>query len=95
MWLLVTAAAAIAATIGAFWGAKGDRYHLGFLSLIYWGATVMWLVNHVIAYVEEGGPFFDLSLQATWVGLTVLLLGLAIWLVRLCASSSRRRPLGS
>ncbi len=89
MWLLLTAAAAIAATVGSRLGAPGDRYHLGFLALIYWGATLMWLVDHVIAYVEEGGPFFDLSLQATWIGLSVLVLGLLMWVIRLLFARRR------
>lgn len=82
MWLLLTAAAAVAATIGSRIGAT-DRHHLGFLALVYWGATLMWLVDHVIAYVQDGGPFFDFSLQATLIGLSVLALGLILWAARL------------
>lgn len=83
MWLILTAAAAVAATVGARVDTQGDRHRLGFLALIYWGATLMWLVDHVIAYIEEGGPFFDFSLQATLIGLSVLILGLVVWLIRL------------
>ncbi len=90
MWLLLTACAALVTT--ALWrkDAPGDKYKLGFLSLVYWGATLMWLVDHVMAYVQEGGPFFDFSAQAIWIGLSVIALGLVAWLVRLSAAYHRQ-----
>jgi hypothetical protein len=90
MWLLITALAAIVASVLWYANAPADKYHLGFLSLIYWGATLMWLVDHVIAYVQEGGPFFEISGDALALGLSVLLLGLFIWLVRLLMSHPKR-----
>ncbi len=90
MWLLATALAAL--VVSALWyvDAPRDRYKLGFLSLIYWGATLMWLVDHVIAYAQEGGPFFEVSADATALGLAVLALGLFVWLVRLLAADPKR-----
>jgi len=90
MWLLITALAALIASALWYASAPSDRYKLGFLSLIYWGATLMWLVDHVIAYVQEGGPFLEISAQATAVGLSVLALGLFVWLVRLLLSDPKR-----
>lgn len=96
MWLLLTAAAAIAATVGWWITAPTDKHHLAFLALIYWGATLMWLVDHVIAFAEDGGPFFDLSLQAALVGLSVLVLGLLLWLARLLlARRTKTTPITS
>ena len=90
MWLLLTALAALVTSALWYVTAPTDKYKLGFLSLIYWGATVMWLVDHVMAYVQEGGPFFEITAEATGVGLSVLVLGLAIWLARLLASDPKR-----
>lgn len=67
-----------------------DKYKLGFLSLIYWGATLMWLVDHVMAYVQERGEFFEINADATGLGMAVLVLGLFIWLVRLLVSDPKR-----
>ena len=50
----------------------------------------MWLVDHVLAYIQEGGPFFEFGAEATALGVSVLVLGLLIWLARLSASHSRR-----
>ncbi|WP_243158064.1 hypothetical protein [Aminipila terrae] len=41
----------------------------------------MWLVDHVLAYLSEGGEFFDISLNATLLGVNVVLLGLVVWIV--------------
>lgn len=90
MWLLITAFAALVTTALWYMGAPADRYRLGFLSLIYWGATFMWLVDHVIAYAQEGGAFFEINADATGLGMSVLILGLFIWLVRLLVGDPKR-----
>jgi len=83
MWLVVTALAALVVTALWYANAPADRYKLGFLSLVYWGATLMWLVDRVLSYAEEGGPFLQVDADGTALGLSVLVLGLVIWLVRL------------
>jgi hypothetical protein len=90
MWLLVTAFAALITSALWYVSAPTDRYKLGFLSLIYWGATLMWLVDHVMAYSQEGGSFFEINADATGLGMSVLILGLFIWLVRLLVSDPKR-----
>ena len=89
MWLIMTSMAAIVAT--AVWYAKAphDEYKLGFLSLMFWGATIMWLVDHVVAYVIEGGEFFEVSLDSTLLGVCVVLAGLLLWEIVLLASDPK------
>ena len=90
MWLLLTAFAAMIVTALWYVNAPADKYKLGFLSLIFWGATIMWLVDHVIAYVDEGGAFFEVNAEATGLALSVLVLGLFVWLVRLLLSDPKK-----
>jgi hypothetical protein len=90
MWLLITALAALVSTALWYVHAPSDKYKLGFLALIYWGATLMWLVDHVMAYVQEGGSFFEINADATGLGFSVLILGLFVWLVRLLLSDPKR-----
>jgi len=87
MWLILTALAAIITT--AIWYARSphDKYKLGFLSLMFWGATIMWLVDHVIAVIAEGGEFFEVSLEATMLGISVILLALFVWVIVLLISA--------
>ncbi len=81
MFFIITALAAIISTIIWYKNAPEDKYMLNNLSLIYWGTTLMWFVDHVIAYLTEGGAFFEITLDATLLGITVVLLGLLVWLI--------------
>jgi len=81
MYLIITAVAAIVSTIIWYVNAPDDRYKLSTLCFIFWGATLMWLVDHVMAYLIEGGEFFDISVNATLLGVNVVLLGLIVWII--------------
>ena len=89
MWLIMTSLAAIITT--AIWYVKApeDKYKLGLLSLIFWGATLMWLVDHVMAYLIEGGEFFEMNLDATLLGLSVIIIGLLVWVAVLLVSDPK------
>jgi hypothetical protein len=89
VWFLLTALAAIIATALWYVNAPEDKYKLSLLSFIYWGATIMWLVDHVIVYVQEGGEFFEIDVDATGLGLSVLLLGLFVWVIVLLVSDPK------
>ncbi len=90
MFLIVTAFAAITATLLWYVKAPNDQYKLGLLSLIFWGATLMWLVDHVMAYLTEGGEFLEVNLDATMLGVCVVLIGLLVWQVSLLVSDPKR-----
>ena len=81
MFLIITAFAAIVTTIIWYINAPKEKYKLSTLSFIYWGATLMWLVDHVIACLTEGGEFFEITLDATLLGITVVLAGLLAWII--------------
>ena len=89
MWLIMTALAAVIAT--AIWYVKApeDKYKLGLLSLFFWGATLMWLVDHVIAYITEGGEFFEINLDATLLGVAVIVFALFVWEIVLVVSDPK------
>jgi hypothetical protein len=90
MWLLLTALAALVTSALWYVSAPTDKYKLGFLSLLYWGATLMWSVDHVMAYAQEGGRFLEIDADGTGLGLSVLILGLLVWLGRLLLSDPKR-----
>ena len=83
MTLLITAFAAVIATI-AWYNVKADR-KLGTLALMYWGASLMWLVDSVVEYIEAGAEFFTPEtadmINDSYLGLSVVVLGLIIWTV--------------
>lgn len=83
MTLLITLFAAIIATI--IWYFKDTDLRLGALSLMYWGASLMWFVDAVVEYFKIGAKYFTPEsvdmLNDAYLGLSVVALGLIIWLV--------------
>jgi peptidoglycan biosynthesis protein MviN/MurJ (putative lipid II flippase) len=89
MWLILTALAAIVSTIVWYVKSPDDKYKLGLLSLAFWGATIMWLVDHVMAYVMECGEFFETSSDASMLGISVIVFALVVWLAVLLVSDPK------
>lgn len=81
MFFIITALAAVVSTIVWYVNAPNDKYKLNILCFIYWGATLMWFVDHVMAYLSEGGAFFEFTPDATMLGIFVVLCGLIAWTV--------------
>jgi hypothetical protein len=80
MWLIVLAFAATIATAIWYTQAENDKYLLKYLSLIFWGTTIMVLVDHVVPFIMEGGgEFFEVSTEATVLSGIMLVVGLAVW----------------
>ncbi len=80
MWLIILAFAAAIATALWYTQAENDKYLLKYLSLIFWGTTIMVLVDHVVPFIMEGGgEFFDVSIEATVLSGIMLIVGLAVW----------------
>ena len=85
MTLLTTIFAAIICTVIWYKGAPKSEMKVGSLCLIYWGASLMWLVDAISEYVEIGAECFTPApsdmLNDLYLGLSVVALGLIIWLV--------------
>lgn len=85
MTLLITVFAAIVATLCWYFNDKRREYRLGTLALMYWGASIMWLVDAIYEYAKMGAEFFTPEaadmLNDSYLGLSVVALGLIIWLV--------------
>ncbi len=85
MTLLTTVAAAIVSTIVWYKKAPKDEMKVGILCLMFWGASLMWLVDAILEYAELGAEFFAPApadmLNDLYLGICVIALGLIIWLV--------------
>lgn len=84
MTLLITIFAAVISTI--VWYTKPQSsMRIGVLCLMYWGASLMWLVDAVVEYIEIGAEYFSPApidmLNDAYLGFSVVALGLVIWLV--------------
>ena len=86
MTLLVSVTAAIISTIVWYVTApKSKTYYVGILCLMYWGASIMWLGDAIMEYMEIGAKYFEPAfkdmINDTFLGLSVVALGLIIWLI--------------
>ena len=78
MCLLITLFAAIIATIVWYVQIPNYRYKISTLGFIYWGASLMWLVDAFFC-IAEGEPFLDMSQNDALLGITIVLCGLLAW----------------
>ena len=86
MTLLVTVFAAV--TVSVLWyRRKNDEMQLGTLMFLFWGASIMWLVDALFEYAELGAGYFAPEaadmLNDLFLGLSVVARALVIWMVRL------------
>lgn len=85
MTLLTTAFAAITCTALWYKKAPNDNMKIGILCFMYWGAFLMWLVDSIVEYIEVGAeyfkPAFEDMINDLYLGLSVVALGLIVWLV--------------
>lgn len=93
MTLLTAFFAAIISTIVWYFNEKRSAYKLGLLALMFWGASLMWLVDAIVEYMELGAAYFtpkpEDMLNDLFLGLSVVALALIIWLVRLLVSDPK------
>ena len=85
MTLLTSVFAAIICTVIWYRNAPESKMMVGVLCWMYWGASLMWLVDAIFEYAELGAEYFTPSpadmLNDLYLGLSVVALGLIIWLV--------------
>lgn len=85
MTLLTTVFAAIISTIVWYRTAPKNEMKIGILCWMYWGASLMWFVDAIFEYAELGAEYFAPApvdmLNDFFLGLSVVALGLIIWLI--------------
>lgn len=87
MTLLTCVFAALIATICWYRTAGKEDLKLGVLCWLYWGASLMWLVDAIFEYAELQTEYFCPApvdmLNDFYLGLSVVALGMIIWVVYL------------
>ncbi len=87
MTLLITVIAAVICTAVWYSNEKARKMKTGLLCWLFWGASVMWLVDAFFEYAELHEEFFTPSakdmLNDVYLGLSVVALALVIWVVYL------------
>ncbi len=85
MTLLISVFAAVIATVVWYAKAPNDKMMTKVLCYMYWGASLMWLVDAVFEYAELHEQYFTPApedmLNDAFLGLSVVALGLVIWII--------------
>lgn len=95
MTLLLTAMAAVAATVKWYQNMQEDKMKIGTLALMYWGASLMWFVDAVFEYRELKAAYFTPApmdmLNDGFLGVAVITLGLIIWIFQLILFNGKKQ----
>ncbi|MCD8307601.1 MAG: hypothetical protein LUD51_05195 [Clostridia bacterium] len=93
MTLLATVFAAVICTAVWYRGAPESKMMVSVLCWIYWGASLMWLVDAIFELVQEGSSYFTPEpadmLNDLFLGLSVIALGLVVWVIVLLIKDPR------
>ena len=84
MTLLITVIAAVITT-AVWYNRKNNDMQLHVLMFMFWGASLMWLVDAIFEYAELRAEYFtpalDDMINDTFLGFSVVALALVIWIV--------------
>lgn len=83
MTLLLTLLAAVITSVIWYVSKQARKLYIGTLSLMFWGAGLMWSVDAIYEYIDLGTQYFTPSVKTmlndTFLGISVIVLGLIIW----------------
>jgi len=94
MTLVITVFAALIATIIWYFNDNSNKYRLGTLSLIYWGASLMWFIDFVFEYAELKAEYFNQEIfdiiNDSILGICVVALGLIAYVIILLVKDPKK-----
>ena len=87
MTLLLTLIAAVISTLIWYLSKRARALKIVTLLCLYWGASLMWLVDAVFEYIQLRAAYFTPSMEDmindSFLGLSVVVLGLIIWVIEI------------
>ncbi len=93
MTLICSTFAAIVCTIIWYKSLPKNELRIDILCWMYWGASIMWFVDAIFEYVELKDAYFTPApadmLNDFFLGISVVALGLIIWLIILLIKDPR------
>ena len=93
MTLLVSVFAAVISTAVWYKHAPESKMKTGVLCWLFWGSSLMWLVDAIFEYAELGAEYFTPApkdmLNDLFLGLSVVALAMAIWIVVLLVTDPK------
>lgn len=93
MTLLITVFAAVISTTLWYKKAPQDDMKISILCYMFWGASLMWLVDAIFEYAELNAEFFTPAFEDLvndfYLGLSVVALGLVAWMIILLVTDPK------
>lgn len=93
MTLLVSVFAAVVCTVLWYRSAPENEMRLDVLCWLFWGSSLMWLVDALFEYAELKAEYFAPApadmLNDLFLGLSVVALALVVWVVYLLLKDPR------
>jgi hypothetical protein len=94
MTLLLTLFAAVITTVIWYSSENARQLKIGILCYMFWGASIMWLVDAIFEYAELRADYFTPAAQDmlndSFLGLSVIALALVIWVIVLLIKDPKR-----
>ena len=94
MTLLITIFAAVVTTLIWYSSEKARKLNVIMLVFMFWGASLMWLVDAVVEFIEIRAEYFTPAaedmLNDAFLGVSVIALALVIWIVALLIKDPKR-----
>lgn len=85
MTLLITLFAAVITTVIWYTSEKARQLKISALLYMFWGASLMWMVDAIAEYTELRAAYFTPAVEDmmndTFLGLSVVAFALVIWTV--------------
>ena len=95
MTLLITLIADVTVTLIWYTSEKARKMKTGILCYMFWGASLMWLVDATVEYIEDGADYFIPSsadmLNDAFLGLSAVVLALVVWTVYILIKDPKKR----
>jgi hypothetical protein len=94
MTLLLTVFAAVITTVIWYSNENARQLKIGILCYMFWGASIMWLVDAIFEYAELRAEYFTPKAQDMlndlFLGLSVIALALVVWVIILLVKDPKR-----
>lgn len=85
MTLVITLIAAVVSTVIWYTSKKARELNVVALVFMFWGASLMWLVDAIVEFIEVREQYFmpELSdmINDTFLGFSVVAFALVIWVI--------------
>ena len=92
MTLLITIFAAVVTTLIWYSSEKARKLNVIMLVFMFWGASLMWLVDAVVEFIEIRAEYFTPAaadmLNDAFLGVSVIALAMVIWIVSVLIKDS-------